>query len=193
MKLLTFLLRRALPLLSSVMIFGAIGLAPADAQTGWGVGADTGTLNPPPLVPLWNWSDTSFLIGAWGGWNLMPPTDQVADLWDFFDAMGIDLYIGGFFADTVTSGQDATLRANDSIRGLRRVDTLLWSANVAGGDRFVMGLGSAETPDNDPLARELEFYPFDAVRDSYFPLPPMLPPIDRAKISPSVVFSCFTQ
>ncbi|MCB0714140.1 MAG: T9SS type A sorting domain-containing protein [Ignavibacteriae bacterium] len=168
MKLLTFLLRRALPLLSSVMIFGAIGLAPADAQTGWGVGADTGTLNPPPLVPLWNWSDTSFLIGAWGGWNLMPPTDQVADLWDFFDAMGIDLYIGGFFADTVTSGQDATLRANDSIRGLRRVDTLLWSADVAGGDRFVMGLGSAETPDNDPLARELEFYPFDSVQSPYY-------------------------
>ena len=141
----------------------------AYAQTGWGVGADTGTLVAPPLVRLWNWPDTTFMIGAWGGWQFMPPSDQVADLWDFLDAMGIDMYFTSFFADTVRSIDSAELRAADSIRGLHRFDTLLWSADVAGGDRLVFSTATGESPDVIGAARELQFYPFDSVQSPYFP------------------------
>lgn len=128
------------------------------AQSGSGIGEDTGTVYAPPPVRLWNWPDTAFLIGAYAG-GVRDTSDRAAAIWPFLDAMGISTLVTDYWW---VPGNSA-----DSVTALRRHDTLAWSADPNFLHRLVYGQGLFSSQMG--LAREVVFYPFDSVQSPYYP------------------------
>ena len=150
--------------LSGVMLLTAIVVVCWNVelfgQSGRGIGADTGTVIAPPMLRMWNWPDTLFLIGTYGGSNLRDSTGEVSNIWSFFDSMAVDLFIS---ADYYDSGN-----ATDSINALKYFDSLAMSADISKGHR----IGQWDSwPYSNQIgyARAVEFYPFDSVQSPYYP------------------------
>ncbi|MGE3800669.1 MAG: hypothetical protein AB7H80_06580 [Candidatus Kapaibacterium sp.] len=127
------------------------------SQSGRGVGWDTGTVNAPPMLRLWNWPDTLFLIGAYGNPSL--PTGVTADIWPFMDSMGLSLLASSYYGNW--TGQD-------SINALNYFDKLAWSANVSKGHRITQW-DATLYGSQIGQARAVEFYPFDSAQSPWYP------------------------
>ena len=137
-----------------------LGVGQLYGQTGRGIGADTGTLIAPPMLRMWNWPDTVFLTGAYGTAELLTPSGKAADIWDFLDAMGLSLYVTHLYHEPNNM--------TDSLRWLRYIDTLSWSADVVSGHRFTVYDAGVLT-DQMGQGRAVEFYLFDSVQSVWFP------------------------
>ncbi|MGE3800667.1 MAG: T9SS type A sorting domain-containing protein [Candidatus Kapaibacterium sp.] len=130
------------------------------SQSGRGVGWDTGTVNAPPIVRMWNWPDTTFLIGAYGGGDaIFAPSGKAGDIWPFLESLGINLYVSAHYYEP--GG------VSDSIRAIRHFDTLAWSTDVGKGNRIAQW-DAWPFANQIGYARAVEFYPFDSVQSPYY-------------------------
>ena len=133
----------------------------AISQTGRGIGADTGTLEAPAMLRLWNWPDTTFLLGSFGSSALRDATGNAEAIWPFLDGMGLSLYIPNYY-------RGSPVDSADSVDALRYYDTLAWTADVAKGHRIAR-LELREIGKDIAAARAIEFYPFDSTQSPYYP------------------------